>query len=407
MSRFFRPLPQLPCLLVYSFFIIAVTFSTYSVEAASFATANFIVHTSDPRLARRFAEAAEAHRYRLAIEWLGHPLPDWSKPCPITAHVGPHLGAGGATSFVFDQGEVFGWRMTVQGSEERIIDSVLPHEITHMILASYFRRPVPRWADEGAATSVEHPSERAKYHRMLNDYLRGGRTIPLAQLFRMQEYPPNMLVLYAQGYFLAEFLIQQGGRQKFVAFLKTAMDRSDWEGALAEHYGYRNLGDFYQQWLAWVQQGARPLRPATEVPLPQDRLPQFASGKLPRPSPNLIHYVRPGESLPPVGPPMVVAAAPLVAVDENLTGPERLAGEKEQGLDLLVAGELAEGKSPAPSGVKSPAELAVAGNLEPAADWSRPFTPGSIRVPEMRIYGTGVHVSLPLSTQLPRQQVIR
>jgi len=69
--------------------------------------------------------------------------------------------------------------------------------------------------------------------------------------------------------------------------------------------------------------------------------------------------------------------------------------------------DLAEGKSLGPSGVKAPAEVVVAGNLGPAADWSRPFTPGSIRVPEMRIYGTGVHLSLPLSTQLPHQQVIR
>ena len=44
-------------------------------------------------------------------------------------------GAGGATSFVFDRGEVFGWKMNIQGSRERILDSVLPHEVTHTIFA--------------------------------------------------------------------------------------------------------------------------------------------------------------------------------------------------------------------------------------------------------------------------------
>jgi len=351
-------------------------------QAASFATSNFIVHTSDPRLARRFAEAAEAYRHQLAVEWLGMRLPDWAKPCPITAHVGPHLGAGGATTFIFDRGEVFGWRMTVQGPEERIVDSVLPHEITHMILASYFRRPLPRWADEGAATSVEHPSERAKYYRMLHDYLRAGRTIPLTELFRMQEYPPNMLVLYAQGYLLAEFLIQQGGRQKYVAFLKTALDRGDWEGALGEYYGYPSLPDFHRQWLAWVQQGARPLRPATELALPRDQPSQLASGRLPRPSPNLIHYVGPGESVPPLGTPLVVAAAPLVAVDNVLPTSDLAAGEKGEGGEPVVASQ-------------------------GLAGWSRPFTPGSIRVPDSQIYSTGVHLGLPFSTQIPQHQVLR
>ena len=89
-------------------------------------------------------------------------MPNWAQPCPITAQVGRHLGAGGATSFVFEHGEVFGWRMTIQGSLERILDSVLPHEVTHTIFATHFRQPLPRWADEGACTTVEHASEKAK-----------------------------------------------------------------------------------------------------------------------------------------------------------------------------------------------------------------------------------------------------
>ncbi|HEY4761755.1 MAG TPA: hypothetical protein VIH42_14350, partial [Thermoguttaceae bacterium] len=98
-------------------------------------SANFIIETADPRLAVQFAEAAEKYRHDLAIEWLGSSMPNWSQPCPVTVMVGPNLGAGGATTFVFDRGEVFGWRMSIQGSAQRILDSVLPHEITHMIYA--------------------------------------------------------------------------------------------------------------------------------------------------------------------------------------------------------------------------------------------------------------------------------
>ena len=133
---------------------------------ARFQTPNFIVETADPRLARQFAQTAEKQRRELAVAWLGKAMPDWSQPCVITVHVGPHLGAGGATSFVFDRGHVFGWRMNIQGSHQRILDSVLPHEITHMIFASHFRQPLPRWADEGGATSVEHTSERAKHRKI-------------------------------------------------------------------------------------------------------------------------------------------------------------------------------------------------------------------------------------------------
>ena len=113
---------------------------------ASYRTPNFIVRAPTPQLAREIGQAAETFRRDLAIEWLGKEMPQWTARCPITARVGRNLGAGGETSFMFDDGEVFGWRSTIQGSRERILDSVIPHEILHTILASHFRRPLPRWA---------------------------------------------------------------------------------------------------------------------------------------------------------------------------------------------------------------------------------------------------------------------
>ena len=132
---------------------------------ARFQNANFIVETADPKLARAIRPGGGAVSPRPGRLWLGQTMPNWAQPCTMTVQVGPHLGAGGATSFVFDRGEVFGWRMTIQGSAERVLDSVLPHEVTHMVYATHFRRPLPRWADEGGATSMEHASEKAETPR--------------------------------------------------------------------------------------------------------------------------------------------------------------------------------------------------------------------------------------------------
>ena len=148
--------------------------------AAGYKTTNFVVSAPTPQLAKEIGDTAEVCRRQLAIEWLGEEMPPWSKPCPINAQVAPNLGAGGATSFVFDRGEVFGWQMNIQGSRERMLDSVLPHEVTHTIFASHFRQPLPRWADEGACTTVEHRSEIAKQERMLIEFLKTGRGIPFS-----------------------------------------------------------------------------------------------------------------------------------------------------------------------------------------------------------------------------------
>ncbi len=181
---------------------------------AGYRTPNFVVEAPNAHMAEQIGRAAEKYRAELAMDWLGKEMRNWAQPCMLNAQVGDHLGAGGATSFVFEHGEVFGWRMTIQGSLERILDSVLPHEVTHTVFATHFRQPLPRWADEGACTTVEHSSERAKQQRMLIDFLHTNRGIAFSRMFAMREYPRDVMPLYSQGYSLARFLIAQGGKRR-------------------------------------------------------------------------------------------------------------------------------------------------------------------------------------------------
>jgi len=241
-----------------------------AAHAAGYRTANFIVEAPTEALARKIGDAAEQYRDTLAVEWTGSPLPRWSRPCPITAQVAPNLGAGGATSFVFDRGEVFNWTMTIQGSEERILDSVLPHEITHTIFASHFRRPLPRWADEGACTTVEHPVERARQHRLLLEFLTTGRGIAFPEMFAMKEYPADVLPLYSQGYSLARYLIERGGRHKYVSFVTDGLASENWSASLDKHYGVTSVAQMQHVWLDWVKQGcpAPPASLAAAAPAP-------------------------------------------------------------------------------------------------------------------------------------------
>ena len=228
---------------------------------ATYRTPNFQVYAPTRQVAQQIAETAEMYRRRLAKEWLGHELPRWYAPCTVMVRVG-QVGAGGATTFSFDRGEVFGWKMNVQGSFERILDSVLPHEISHTIFACHFRRPLPRWADEGAATLVEHESER-KHQRLLAHQLltKGGR-IPLKSLFAIKEYPQDMqqvLSLYAEGYSLADFLVQQGGKRRFLRFLGDAHEIG-WEQALTTHYQFASIESLESDWRGWVIAGSPALQ---------------------------------------------------------------------------------------------------------------------------------------------------
>lgn len=317
---------------------------------ASHRSPNFVVTARTPDLAARIAQASEKYRHDLAISWLGEAMPNWSAPCKMTVQVGPDLGAGGATTFVFDDGEVYGWQMSIQGSEQRIFDSVLPHEITHMIFASHFRQPLPRWADEGAATSVECASERARYRRMLQRFLRTGRGISFSRMFAMKEYPRDVMPLYAQGFTLAEFLLARGGRKRYVAYIEDGLNSGDWSAATRRHYGIDDLGTLQGQWLAWVGQGCPPVEaiasqdtgPTRLASLDAPRKPRdgagpitnparpapeaLAAGKRPRPEPNLIYHIPDKKSA-------VVAASHIAPA--NGLAPRRL---PESGWQLAGAG---------------------------------------------------------------------
>jgi hypothetical protein len=233
-----------------------VSFCAGPISAASYRTTNFIVQARSPQFAKQVGDLAEHYRRNLAIEWLGQELPRWGDPCPITVEAAPNLGAGGATSFMFDRHHPFGWTMSIQGSEERILDSVLPHEVTHTIFATHFGAPLPRWADEGACTTVEHVSERAKQQRLLLEFLQTNRGIPFNRMFAMTEYPHDILPLYSQGHSLAQYLIAQGGKRKFIDFVGRGMQNSRWDDAVMEFYGFRDLSDLQVTWVDWVGSGS-------------------------------------------------------------------------------------------------------------------------------------------------------
>jgi hypothetical protein len=233
----------------------AVCAATLLSLGASYRTQNFIVTAPTSHFAQQVAMSAENYRRDLAVEWLGRELPPWSQPCPIRVDVGPTKGAGGATSFAFHGGRPMDWTMSIQGSADRILDSVLPHEITHTVFATHFGRPLPRWADEGACTTVEHESERQKQHRMLYDFLTTGRGIAFNRMFAMTDYPEDVLPLYAQGYSLARFMIAQGGKRKFIDYVGDGMKWNNWTKATQEHYSYQSLSDLQVNWLEWVRRG--------------------------------------------------------------------------------------------------------------------------------------------------------
>lgn len=233
---------------------------------AAHRTANFAVEAPTADAARRVAEHAEVCRKHVALAWLGRELPAWPRPCPIkvTLTAGE---AGGLTSFGFGQGRVTDQRITVEGRLDRILASALPHEVTHTIFAAYFGGPMPRWADEGASLLSEDAREKRRHDQITLDLLARRGNFPLGRLFAMDEYPKDLMGFYGQGYSISRFLVEMGGRPRFLAFVRDG-SRTGWDGAARAHYGLAGVREVDRAWRSWHKVTAENhARPNTNGPM--------------------------------------------------------------------------------------------------------------------------------------------
>jgi hypothetical protein len=228
-------------------YVVLVLAGALASLGASYRTPNFLVRAPTPAIAQQVGRYAEHYRREKALLWLGQEMPPWGQPCPLQVTVTMN-GSGGATSFAFDRGSILSMDMRIEGSLDRILASVLPHEVTHTVFAHYFRCPVPRWADEGGSVLSEDDQERQRHDAMIWRFLQQGRAMPLRRLFSLTRYPRDVMVLYAQGYSVTSFLVGQSGRARFLAFVAQGM-RSDWDSAVQTHYRYRSVEELEQAWL--------------------------------------------------------------------------------------------------------------------------------------------------------------
>lgn len=262
---------------------------------ASYRTPNFVVQAPTPEIAQQVGQYAEHYRREKAILWLGQEMRTWGQPCPLRVQV-TMQGAGGATSFAFDQGYILSQDMHIEGSLDRLLASVLPHEITHTVFAHYFRTPVPRWADEGGSVLSEDKQERDRHDHMVRNILNTpGRAIPLRRLFNLRDYPNDVMVLYAEGFSVTDFLVAQSSRSVFLAFVAQGM-RGDWDEAVRTHYRYKSVEELEKAWLQRLRDTRRQ---------PQQLL---ASG---HGRPEGAHHVVVRQTLPPAQP-LLEAPRPIV-----------------------------------------------------------------------------------------------
>ena len=222
-------------------------------------TPSFRVLHADPELADRVAKAAEAARDDQTRRWTGQaPRGPWAPRCDIylfpTADLfarmtGQPAESPGFSTMGMSGGRIVGRRVNLRADHPSLVDAVLPHEVTHVVLADLFpTRQIPRWADEGMAVLSEPDAEQDLRAADLTEPLASGRFFKVGDLLTM-DYPENQYwaLYYAQCVSLTRFLVEQGTPAQFVTFLQAAQ-RDDPEAQLRRIYKIDGYADLQRRW---------------------------------------------------------------------------------------------------------------------------------------------------------------
>ena len=126
--------------------------------------------------------------------------------------------------------------MQVEGELDCLLADVVPHEVTHVVLADHFKKPLPRWADEGIALASESEEERARHAGLFAEAANAGRLIQVKALLAAREYPTDVGGFFAESYWLAKVLVDRKARATLLAFVHDGM-KDGWEAAARAHYG--------------------------------------------------------------------------------------------------------------------------------------------------------------------------
>lgn len=227
-------------------------------------TKNFRILHADPTLAEKVSRAAERAREVQFKHWVGSaPRESWTPRCDIYVYpsakifsqmTGQPEDSPGFSTMGMNSGRIIARRVNVRADHANIVAAIVPHEVTHVVLADLFpTQQIPRWADEGMAVLSEPHSEQVVRAADLQEPLTTG------QLFRVQDlmvmdYPDGRYwaLYYAQSVSLTRFLVEQGTPAQFVEFVQGSQRRGH-EPELRRIYKIDGFQDLHQRWVTYAK----------------------------------------------------------------------------------------------------------------------------------------------------------
>ena len=208
----------------------------------------FIVYAPTQRLADKAVGDADAFADQVAADWQFAGLPGSAPPDEnrTTIFIEVDAAISLARTRISPRGDHLMW---LTGSERAVTDHLLHHEVAHTVMASRFGGRMPIWANEGIASGYDNPRRHAIRRQKLVGFAAIDSWPQLDELF---EKPIRQQWQYAAAVSLTEFLVDRGGRKRFVAFVERA-EKVGHADALLDFYKIESVDHLQAQWQRYVE----------------------------------------------------------------------------------------------------------------------------------------------------------
>ena len=227
-------------------------------------TPNFRIYHVDPKLADQVGQMAESVRKEQTRRWTGaYPKTTWQPACEIYLYptarqfaqmTGQPEESPGFSTMGMNEGRISARRVNLRVDHPGLLMAVLPHEVTHVILADHFTvQQIPRWADEGTAVLAEPTTEQERRAADLDEPLGKNVLFPVESLMGM-DYPDNRFwaLYYAQSVSLTRFLVEQKSPADLIQFLQGSQ-RHGYESELKRVYNIDGFPDLQARWVQYAR----------------------------------------------------------------------------------------------------------------------------------------------------------
>jgi tetratricopeptide (TPR) repeat protein len=227
-------------------------------------TANFrIVHCKQAELAQEIARGSELARSAMYERWSGPVASTWVPKCDVWLHIdgasysqatGQRQTSPGHSTIDLKGKKVLSRRIDLRADAGDTLDTILPHEVTYLIVQELFAdQPLPRWAEVAMTVMSEPPSQVSRYLRAVPKLAKEKRLLPVAKLLSSTEFPDeaNATPFFVESVSLVDYLVRLKGAKAFAVFLREA-PRRGYDKALQTHYGIKDTTELQERWLKFA-----------------------------------------------------------------------------------------------------------------------------------------------------------